>query len=108
MALVRAPKKGAGGSETPVEMCKLASGYPTLVEFLSVSKWPDGAERQRGTVLLLWEEGNYKCWLNDRDGDRTAWLTGATLTDLLAAVDTALEADSVPWRAAGFKPKGKR
>jgi hypothetical protein len=89
-------------------MCRLAEGYPTLLEFLTLARWPDGADRQRGTILMLWEEGNFKCWLNDRDGDRTAWASGATLTDLLASVDASLEADSVPWRAAGFKPRGKK
>lgn len=94
--------EGAGDSRKPVP-CRLGEGYPTLLEFLSSSRWPDGKPRIRGTMLITWSEGRFRCWLNDKDAGRSSWVSQETLSDLLASVESGLESDDLEWRKD--KPK---
>lgn len=108
-SLKRAPKPAApivstsSGGE-PACVVEL----PTLIDFLALSQWPDGCRRLLGTVSLFWEEGRYKCWLNDKDGQRSTCVSGATLTELLLCVDARLSADDLEWRKARPEPARAR
>ncbi len=70
-----------------------------LVEFLTAVKWDDGSVRKSGTVLIVFEDGLWKAWLHDRDGKRSAWVSGRTPVDLASAIEEGFQTDSLGWRA---------
>lgn len=108
-AIVRAAR--GGGSKPTGEAGKtdkLAQGYPRLVEFLTLDRWDDGSPRERGTILILAEDDWWKAWCNDKDGDRSLWVSDSTLGGLLAAVDEHLGSPEAVWRPNRTKVKGKR
>lgn len=80
----------------------------TLFEFLARQQWPDGEYREPGTLLLLCQDGVWKGWLNDKDGQASCWTSGGTLRDLLGGMDDGLANDALAWRAAGEPKKRKK
>jgi len=108
MSLTRPPKDGAEGPAYVPPANGMWSKYPTLLEFLTLGKWPDGASRERGSMLLCWEDGWFKCWLNDKDGGRSAWLSGESPDALLRHVEAQLSEDRVQWRRSGFGGQKKK
>lgn len=76
----------------------VAVDVPSLCEFLARQCWDDGEIRERGSILLVAQEGVWKGWVNDRDGNRSAWVSATSLCDLLALIDQGLEQDALPWR----------
>lgn len=85
---------------------ELEQRMPGLFEFLSLARWDDGSPRVPGTVLLMAQDGVYKAWLNDRDCDRSAFLSAPGIAELLLSVNDHLVADTVPWR--GADPRKRR
>lgn len=73
---------------------------PTLLDFLMLAAWPDGSRRLLGTVSIFYEDGLFKCWLNDKDGLRCCCVSGSSLDALFLAVDARLAADDLEWRKA--------
>ena len=61
-----------------------AKHYPVLVEWMTATAWEDGAKRQPGSLLLIAEDGVWKAWVNDRDGQRSIsslrWTVGLLRT----------------------------
>lgn len=82
--------------------------YPALHEFLTLAVWDDGSPRQTGTLLLCWGEGRWRAWLNDRDSQRSAWLSAAALADLLGAIEDGLVGSSLEWRRAVSAGQGRQ
>lgn len=78
----------------------LAREYPTLLDFLLMTSWPEeGGARKTGSILLFCQDGYVKCRLVDNDQDLVAFWSGSTVASLLRAVETDLEAGSGDWRA---------
>lgn len=100
--LIRKPASNGFHRELPlqVEQDLWFSGYPALFEFLTLDKWEDGAKRQRGTVTVFFEEGRWKCWVNDKDAARSACVTARTLDEVVSLTESGLVADSLDWRRA--------
>jgi hypothetical protein len=61
-------------------------------------RWDDGSSRKPGTLSLFWEDGYWKCWLNDKDASRSACVSSESLEDLFLKVEGRLTEDSVEWR----------
>jgi hypothetical protein len=80
------------------EPCGLALTFPTLFEFISLSKWPDGSTRATGTITLIGEGGLLKAAVHDRDGARSAFVSARSLTVLLENLEEGLAADDLDWR----------
>lgn len=78
--------------------CGLSELYPDLAAFLANAKWGDGASRVPGTIMVFVEGGVYKGWLHDRDACCGAFVTGASLTELLSRCDACISDDSADWR----------
>jgi hypothetical protein len=78
---------------------EMIQDYPGLAEFLSCSVWDDGTVRVTGTLLLFADQGLWKVALHDRDGQRTAFFSGETVSDVLNVVDRALCDGRIGWRA---------
>lgn len=106
--LSRGSRSTVGQPASVVNDPDMRDKLPVLYDFLTLTVWDDGDPREPGTVLIMAQDGMWKVWLNDKDGDRTAFLSADTFIGLLAMCDARLGADSVPWRRAGEGRKGGR
>lgn len=97
-----------GVSSEVVASCPLAVKLPVLVEFLTAAVWPDGQARETGTVLMCWEEGRWKMWLSDKDAGLQCWVSGRTLSELIASAESAIEGTGGDWRVAREKRGGPK
>lgn len=100
MGIHRAVKGGATLRVYSIPEEGLECEVPSIVQFLTLEKWGDGATRQTGTLLLLYEGGLWKVWINDRDAGRAAWLSAASLDALWQTLEVRLDSDELEWRAA--------
>jgi hypothetical protein len=104
MAITRRSDKGVSQIDTPMSVdCAFGKRYPNIAEFLSRLTWEDGTTRVLGTMLLLVEDGRAKCWLNDKDAGLSCWLSGATVSDALAAAEKVLGGTGGDWRRPPVK-----
>jgi len=89
--------------------CAVFIRYPSLWTMLASRNYPDGGARQTSTLLFFVDQGCLKACLNDRDQGLQAWASGATVADLLDALERGLEEDTLDWRASGKRVgrKGK-
>lgn len=72
--------------------------YPTLYEYLSLTRYEKGESRVTSTLLIFVENGVLRICLNDRDNNRSVFFTGETLECALASLEAALLSDRVEWR----------
>lgn len=72
--------------------------FPTLHEFMTESTWDDGKIRKTGSLMIVVEDGWWKCWLHDRDGRTSAWFTGTSVKDVMMMAEEGLLGSSVAWR----------
>jgi len=84
----------------------LGAQYPTLVQFLTLSRYGDGAARVPGSITLFFDTGTLKACLNDKDASLTAFVSGVGLAGLLGSIEDGLLGDRLDWRPAG--PKKRR
>lgn len=107
MAIQRRKAAAAAAEDGIAAMTSdVVSLWPNLAEFLTRLSWEDGAKRKTGTVMVLAEQGVWKCWIHDRDGLRSGWVSAGSLYDLVNVLETALGEDSVTWR--DDKPGGRK
>jgi len=71
---------------------------PAIWEYLVSERWEDGTARRTSTMTIFVEEGRVKLCLNDRQGQRSLWVSGATLLDALDALEGHLEQGTGDWR----------
>lgn len=95
-------------SPAPCNDERTAKEMPALLEFCTCVRWDDGAARETGTLFIFWEEGFWKCCVNDRDSDSIAFISKERLADLLKAVDAGLQKDSLDWRRSRGKKGGRK
>jgi len=100
-------KKAMAGFGVEQADSVFAKAYPALSEFLSLEEWEPGVERTRGTMTLFFEDGCFKGSVNDRDGERVAFVTKKGFKTLLEAIEKGLATDSLDWRPSFGKGKGK-
>jgi len=99
-------KPGAGCDVSPP-----TGGWPgreRLWEFLVTGRYEDGCPRQLPTVMLFLHDGRLTAALNDRDNERTAFVSGKAVEDVLDALERGLEDDSLGWRPNKPQGKGRR
>lgn len=80
------------------------SRCPALWEYMTLTAWEDGSDRQPATLILLVEEGRWKGCVSDRAAGRVGWRSHETLAGLLEALEAALASDSMDWRKAKAPP----
>lgn len=103
----KAKEAAAAGVETADP--SFSKKYPALSEFLACEEWSPGEERVRGTVSVFFEDGGFKAAVNDRDGERSAFVSKGAFTGLLEAIEKGLQAGSLDWRDwKGNQGKGKK
>lgn len=97
------------GQSEKVGPGKVLTGWPNVLDFLSMSTWDDGSSRTLGTIRIFVEEGRWKLALNDPGNGRYAFLSGETPEDVLSAADDGLGDDTLDWRASKPWPgKGQK
>jgi len=77
---------------------EVQADVPCLQEFLARQMWEDGTSRERGTLMIVAQDGFWKGWLNDKEGHCQCWVSAETFTDLLHLIEDGLEKDTLPWR----------
>ena len=75
--------------------------FPALWEYLTVESWDTGEVRERSMLCVFYEDGLFKFVLQDRENERSLWVTGADTDSCLELLDTKLaNAVEGDWRAA--------
>lgn len=82
--------------------------FPATWEFLTLEEHDDGAKRERGLVLLLWENGVFKACMQDRDQQRSLWVSGRSPLLALCALEDALSDPTADWRDMGGQKAKKK
>lgn len=99
MALRRPmPGEYNGPKEEPFSDRGLESEFPTLYEYLTSRNWADGSARLTTTLLIFVDNGVLRVCVNDRDNNRSAFVTATTLAAALASIETRLCGETMEWR----------
>lgn len=108
MGMRRDPdQKPSASSDAVCDLSVSAADIQSVVEYITTDTWEDGSSRETSTVTAFSDDGVVKLCLNDRDRERTCWVSGRTLLEALIRLEEALRSGVVDWRRAG-KPKGRR
>lgn len=78
--------------------------YPSTWAYLADTRYEDGEPRETATLMLLAEQGVVKACLNDRDNSRSAWVSGRSVEEALAALEAGLAEGRTEWRG---RPPGR-
>ena len=84
-----------------------ADHYPALLEYLSENRWEDGTARECATLTVFFEDGLFKCCLNDRANSRVAWCSSLLWDDLLEQLDHGIQEGKLAWRLSKFPARKK-
>jgi len=106
LALKKPGNNGSSSASLSATGCAgtTLANFPTLWEFLTLTKWPDASLRRTGTIILFIEGDKWKACLKDPNGPRVAFVTGRDVDSLLLSVEAGLDADELDWRAD--RPQG--
>lgn len=85
-----------GGLQPDSADCKR---FPGLSEFLGSTIYPDGTDREQGTVSLFVSDGKWKACANDRDQQESLYVSADGLVKVLEALEKALHKEDADWRA---------
>lgn len=100
-------RTGAREASMPVDPI-LTVECPAIWEYLTISTYDDGSDRVLSTLMVLVEDGQVKCCLNDRDECRSLWVAAGSLQGALRALEELLHDGRALWREyRGYSP-GKR
>lgn len=95
--------KGKGVASCPD--ADLVKRYPNLIEYLTVTEFEDGSSRERSVLSVFVEDGRVKVCLNDKELERSGYVSGDTLTGVLVALEKALATEGLEWRPWGGKKR---
>lgn len=84
--------------QQPLSYSELERAYPNLVAHLFDEVYEDGTRRTTSTLLFFVERGTLKACLNDRDAMRSCFMSVASFTDALLALEAGLLDDNLEWR----------
>jgi len=106
-----ADKYRKGSSSQGAADLGLSSGVmarlEALAEFMTQDTWADGSVRELPTLLVFVDDGRWKCCINDRGEERSAWASGPTVESVLSSLDEQLATGTVEWRGS-FQRKGRK
>lgn len=87
-----------------------AKTWPTLVEYLTVTAYPDGQPRVPSALVVVADASGWRGCLSDKDNARSLWKVSSTLEGLLLALEEAAASDDPgQWRqSAEGKWKGRK
>jgi len=76
----------------------LLGWLPNVHEWLTETQWHDGKPRKSTTLMVVVENGRWKCWVHDRDARRSAWVTADAWEALWVVLERSLKDDDLEWR----------
>ncbi len=82
--------------------------FEGLLEMMETVKWEDGKPRQTTTVTLFVDAGGVKACANDRDAERSAWVTGESFLHVLELLEKGIREDTLDWRQKQGGYQGKK
>jgi len=89
-----------GSPDGKAEPCDMACRFENLFAFMSDTAWDDGSKRAPGTILMMFEDGQWKVMMNDKALGRLAFVTGRTWEEVLIKAELNARDDSLDWRKA--------
>lgn len=96
------------GEAITVDVCELAMEIPSLYEWITATRYDDGATRTPGSLTIFsGTDGTLRCCTNDKDTQEMFFTTGSTLSELLRRVDRALAEGTADWRSSRKSMKKK-
>lgn len=82
--------------------------FPTLIEYLTATQYPDGSKRETSSLIVVADAGGWRGCLSDKDNGRSLWKASDSVLGLLMALEqAAAEDDPAAWRQQG-STAGKR
>ncbi len=81
--------------------------FPTLLEYMTTTKWEDGTAREVSKLSIFIEDGLFKCAVNDTDLKRSLYVSGETFEGALRAAEKAIQDTNADWRQWN-KGKGRK
>lgn len=100
------PGEAFGPQDPPLDDPDFAKAYPNLLEMLTATEYEGGHPRTTSTLLIFCERGILRCCLNDRDNNRSAFLSETTVEGALVKIEEGLATGRIDWRSrsqSGFK-----
>jgi len=73
--------------------------YPTITEYLTAVTWDDGKPRVTSTILIFMDGRALKVCLNDRDNNRSVFISDPTFTGAMDRLEQGLAENSLEWRS---------
>lgn len=92
------PKKGDFACPDP----SFLATYPALAKGLCDPWWDDGKPRKCWTLKIWFDDAGVHVCVNDPDSKMVAFTTHSGLTEALAELDAAIEADTLSWRKSKY------
>jgi len=100
------PKQEAAAAATGCTDEQLAKKFPTVVSYLTDTKYDDGSSREPSSFTVTCSAGGVQVALNDKELKQSLYSTSGTLQDALKLMEKALIDGIDAWRPWGRK-KGK-
>lgn len=88
------------------EWSRWKQDHPALAEYMETEVWEDGAPRLTSTLLLFLDQGAVKACLNDRETERTLWVTAGSIEEAIDVLEASLAGGTAEWRTK-WKPAEK-
>lgn len=87
-----------------------AGDFPTLIEYLTLTAYPDGTKRETAALIIVADAGGWRGCLSDKDNARSLWKASDSVLGLLMALEqAAAEDDPGAWRQQqGTSRKGRK
>jgi len=97
---VRRPVPGQvyGFKEAPMLDEEFKKKFPHLLEWLTSTEYDDRKLRTTSTLLLFVENGVLKVCFNDRDNNRSVFVSNTTVEGALYDLDIGLANDTLEWK----------
>ena len=89
---------------------RLQRDFPVLAEFLTATPIIGGKRRRVATVNIVYEDGQCKMGLRERDKDVSLWVSAPSMGEALRALEEALNERPVRWRKvnADYSSRGRK
>jgi hypothetical protein len=103
------PKQSPSSAETSsgVQDVFLTTSCPTVVTYLTDTKWDDGSPRETSSISVTIDSGSIKVALNDRASKMTLYVTASDLRAALTTLEKAVTSGSPDWRKWNVHTKKK-
>lgn len=105
----RAQHSPSVGREDFSSECELSTLFPAVYSFVTTTQFAGGEKRTPGSITLFRaQEGGLRLCMNDKDSEETAFVSGASLSELLSRANDGLESGNLDWRTQKRKPQGRK